>query len=238
MHALAILAAAWFIQPPAKTIELPDSPTFKEAGAEIKPIGKNVWVDFGAKSRRVIVRGAVCRNDVELEEFMCLKGTKEHESIVTADVVPKVFHAALISAGADSGTPARFDGKFHPPTGDKLKITVEWKSAKETKRATAQDWIRDANSKKAITHDFVFAGSQWVKSPITGEDVYLGDEGDLISVANFSSSIIDLAIQSTSQNDQLQFTSFKDRIPPIDTEVFVIISVAQKAAKRDAKKSN
>jgi len=208
---------------------VPDMPAFKERGADIKYLGKNVWLDANPASRRVLVRATICANRVQLEEFMCLKRTKEHESIVAADLVPSVFHAALLASGAVSGEPCKFeDGKFHPPTGDRMEIIVEWKDGDKFKRARAQDWIRDVVAKQPIKHDFVFAGSQWVTSPISGEKVYLGNEGDLVSVANFSSSIIDIAIRSSSANVSLQFETFPDRIPPVDTEVTVIFRSLEK----------
>ncbi|MBI3463684.1 MAG: hypothetical protein HY000_11595 [Planctomycetes bacterium] len=230
----------------AKPPGLPDSPAFHEPGVKIVTgeqleklpgsgpgRGRNLWVAVGEKGRRVIVRASVCRKDAFLEEFMCLKNTKEHESILTADIHPKTFHAALILAGAEAGSVAKFQPKFKPPTGDKLDIWIEWKQGKETKRVKAQEWIREGQTKKAITHDFVFAGSGEIKHPVTGESYYLGNEGDLISVSNFASSVIDLAVQSSNVDEELSFQSFAERIPPEDTEVFVILQPVRRAKDRD-----
>ena len=215
---------------PSKPAELPDMPAFKESGAKISFLNRNIWLDLNDKGRRVILRTTVCRRDVPLEEFMCLKGTKEHEAIVTADIVPKVFHAALIAAGAEPGTPAKYEGdKFEPARGHKLEITVEWKEQGKAKRAKAQDWLREIQSKKSTSYDFVFAGSQEVKNPVTGETYYLGNEGDLISVANFASSIVDIAVRSSDVDADHMFEAFKERIPEVDTEVYVILKpVAEK----------
>ncbi len=43
------------------------------------PDGK-VWLD--TKNKRVVLEGEVCLREGQLEMFACLKGTKEHESIV------------------------------------------------------------------------------------------------------------------------------------------------------------
>jgi hypothetical protein len=233
-----------------KPAGLPDSPLFHESGARILDSehlekllssgpgrARNLWVDFGKAGRRVIVRANVCRRDAVLEEFLCLKNTKEHESIVAADIHPRTFHAALLLAEAKPGSVAKFEPKFQPPSGDKLNIWIEWKEGKEVKRVRAQDWIRDSRTKKAIAHDFVFAGSQEIKHPVTGEVYYLGNEGDVISVSNFASSVIDLAAQSSSTNEELLFECFTDRIPPEDTEVFIILQAApnsKDAARRAA----
>jgi len=219
---------------PRQPAPLPDMPAFKQPGAEIVSLDRNnnIWIDKNSKGRRVIVRAAVCRQEAILEEFMCLKNSKEHESIVAADIVPRVFHTALLAAGAEPGSPAKYDPEFQPPTGEKLEITVEWKENGKVKRAKAQDWMRDVRTKKPPSFEFVFAGSQEIKNPVTGEMYYLGNEGDLISVTNFAGSIIDLAARSSTVDEERLFETFTERIPPLDTEVFVILKpVGGKKAK-------
>jgi hypothetical protein len=219
---------------PTEPPPLPDMPAFKQAGAEIVALDRKntVWLDKNPKGRRVIVRASVCRQEAFLEEFMCLARTKEHESILAADLVPRVFHTALIAAEAEPGSPAKYDPEFQPPTGDKLEITVEWKDAGKVKRAKAQDWIREFKTKKSTSFDFVFAGSQEIKSPVTGETYYLGNEGDLISVSNFAGSIVDLAARSSSVDEERLFEVFTERVPAVDTEVFVILKPVEKKAKK------
>jgi hypothetical protein len=222
---------------PTKPPELPDMPAFKQPGADVISFNPNIWIDKNPKGRRVIVRATVCRQEAILEEFMCLKNTKEHESILSADIVPRVFHSALFITEAEPGHPAKYDPDFQPPTGEKLEITVEWKEDGKAKRAKAQDWMRDVRTKKSPSFDFVFAGSQEIKNPVTGEMYYMGNEGDLISVANFAGSIIDLAARSSSVDDERIFETFKERIPPVDTEVFVILKpAAEKKAKTNSDK--
>ena len=92
---------------------------------------------------------------------------------------------ALLAAAINPGSVARFDPEFKPPTGDIVDITLEWQANGKTKTARAQDWIRDVKKKESVTFDFVFAGSQEIEHPITKEPYYLGNDGDLVSVANF-----------------------------------------------------
>jgi hypothetical protein len=219
-------------QPPP----LPDMPAFKQAGADVFLFNRNIWIDKNPKGRRVIVRATICRQEAFLEEFMCLARTKEHESVLTADIVPRVFHSALLITEAEPGSPAKYDPEFQPPKGDTLEITVEWKEGGKVKRAKAQDWIRDLRTKKSTTFEFVFAGSQEIKSPVTGEPYYLGNEGDLISVTNFAGSIIDLAARSSSVDEERVFEAFTERVPAVDTEVFVILKpVAKEKGKAEEK---
>ncbi len=233
MNALSLLLLAGYslIQQPAKPAQSGpplDAPAFKEPGCDLVSLGPNLWLDKNDKARRLLIRTSICRRDVPLEEFMCLKNTKEHESVLVAELVPEVLHAGLLATGAKTGSIAKFQPDYQPPTGEKLEITVEWRDGKEFKRARAQDWIRDGKTKKAIEFDFVFAGSQEISSPVTGKSYYLGNEGDLISVANFPGSIIDLAVKSSTDNQFQLFEAFKERIPPVNTEVIVIINPARK----------
>jgi hypothetical protein len=232
----AYLAIMLFMQQPDKPVKpvpLPDFSAFREATSEYTPLGKNIWLEKNSRGRRVLLRGAICRREAPLEEFACLKNTKEHESIVSVDITPKVLHAAILAAGAQPGSVARFDDDgFHAPTGDMLEITIEWKQGDKTQRAKAQDWIRDLKTKQSISHPFVFAGSQEVKHPITGEPYYLGNDGDLISVANFASSIVDLAVKSSATDAEHLFETFTERIPPQDTPVVVILKPVPRANEK------
>jgi hypothetical protein len=214
--------------PKAAPAEQPNSPAFREAAAAIVPVNQNIWIDTNPKARRVLVRAYVCRQRAPLEEFMCRKDSKEHESVLAVELDPKSLQAALIAAELKPGSPARYDGeKFHPPSGERLEITVEWKQDGVFKKARAQDWIRDLKTQKAITHDFVFAGSEIVEDPQTKQKRFLGDSGDLVSVANFPGSIVDLAVHSSNTNDALLFEAFTERIPPQDTEVIVVVRKSQ-----------
>ncbi len=216
---------------PAKPSILPPSPAFHEPGARLVPgetlfqgmRGQNIWVDFNPKGRRVIVRGYVCLRTGQLEEFLCRKGTKEHESIVAADIHPRLLHAALLAAGAESGSVAQFEPKFLPATGELIEVSVEWSESGKTKRLRAQEWIRDFHSGKPLAADWVFAGSQELEDPITKQKYYLANDGDVISVSNFASSLIDLALESSNANAEHLFEAFTERIPPEQTELFVIL---------------
>ncbi len=230
-----LFAALVLVAPPAggpsqQAGKLPDAPVFSERGAVVRLFAPNIWIDFHPRGRRVVVRAEVCLRAGVLEEFMCLRGTKEHESILAADISAIMFHAALLASGAEPGHPAQFDEKsgFKPPTGQPLQILVEWKAKEGYERLSAKEWVRHVKSKKPMSADWVFAGSQWIVNPLTKQKYYLGSDGDVISVANFAGSIIDVAMRSSSANETLLFEANTERIPPVGTEVFVIISPREK----------
>ena len=181
------------------------------------------------------MRGKVSLREGVLEELLCRKRTKEHESIISADIDARQLHAALLIAGARAGSPVQFRPEFKPPTGQKVGIWVEWNYQGKSKRVKAQDWIRNVQTKKVMSHDWVFAGSRIVQSPDTKSSYYLANDGDVISVANFVGSMLDLDVESSSSNQDILFEAFTQRIPPVDTEVFVVlqpISTGQGNAKK------
>jgi len=237
--ALLLVCPAWSQSRGRSGVDrFPPAPVFREPGSVIRLFSPNIWIDFNPKGRRVILRAEVCLREGMLEEFLCLRRTKEHESVVSADISAIMFHAALLAAGANPGHPAQFDpdNEFKPPEGQKLKIEVEWKEGNTYKRISAKQWVRHVDSKKPMQADWVFAGSQWVVNPVTKQKYYLGNDGDIISVANFAGSIVDVAMKSSSSNESLVFEANTEAIPPLGTEVFVIITPV-KSKKKPARKS-
>src|SRR5205823_2222272 len=101
-------------QPVAKA--RPERTEPEEQQAEQKPpkplpgvqIGKNVSLEVNGDSRRVLINAVVCFRMGLLEQFLCRAGTKEHESILAADIDARQVHAALIAAGAEPGSPVKF----------------------------------------------------------------------------------------------------------------------------------
>jgi hypothetical protein len=59
--------------------------------------------------------------------------------------------------------------------------------------------------------------------------LYAANSGDVICLSNFATAMLDLPIQSSASNDDLQFDAHTDRIPPLGTKVMVILEpVAEK----------
>jgi len=183
-----------------------------------------VWVD--RKNRRAVVMGGVCLRQAALELFACLRGSKEHESVLTVPAKASFVHAALLAVGAEPGAPAVFQPKYVPAHGTEIEITLAWKDAKgQRQTARAQDWVRDARTKKAMEHRWVFAGSRFITNATTGQVVYQADrEGDFICVSNFPAAVLDLPILSTSTNEELLFEAFTERIPAVGTPVTMILT--------------
>lgn len=229
--------------------ELPPPLVDDPESLERLDVSDPIW--FDRHERQVVMVGVVCQRCAPLELFACVKGSKEHESVVVVDAKPYVMHAGLVAAGAVPGSPVRFVPEFVPASGTEIEITLIWQDENgRRRRARAQDWVRDvadlywtfegvvANefddelnpadqpaAWKDMQYPWVFAGSQFVQDDRTGERYYQADaEGDLICVSNFPGAVLDVPIRSTDSNAALLFEAFTERIPPLGTPVTLILT--------------
>jgi hypothetical protein len=204
-----------------------DKPTTKPAEVRKVDAGKNVVLEIQGEQRRVLVNAKVCLQQGQLELLLCRKLSKEHESILNADVDGRDIHKALLLAGAERGKPARYqeDG-IKPPTGTKVKISLQYEHKGKRVTVPAGSWVRDMKTRKELKEDWVFAGSGFAKNVLDPKkpDIYLAnDTGDLICVSNFEDAMLDLPIASSKDDAEHSFEAFSERIPDRDTKVVVIL---------------
>jgi hypothetical protein len=210
-------------RPPARGEAMQPDPAWK-------PLGKSLWFDPAGK--RLVIRTRVVQRDVPLEHFLCLKGSKDHESILATDAPARQIHAGLLLTGAVPGHPVRFTPKFEPPAGTSLSLEVQWKQNGQVQRSDARRWVRDLKTKASLAESWVFAGSELYQDPVTKRTIYAADEGDLITVANFGSAILDLPLASSADDDARMFVADPDRVPAIGTEVFLFLEPRREAKPR------
>lgn len=194
------------------------------------PVGKNVSVEIQGDKRRVLVEAYVCLRQGQLEQFLTRKQTKEHEAILAADVDARDIHTALLLAGAQEGKPVQFQPKYQPATGSIIKITLVYDDKGKKVEVPARNWVRNVRTKRALDQDWVFGGSITVADPIdrARKPVYMANEGDVICVSNFETAMLDLPIESSAVNDDLQFEAWTERIPPLETPVLVILETVNR----------
>ncbi len=192
-------------------------------------------VDNGAVS----FPATVCLRSGMLEAVVCKSGTKEHESILSTTVQPSMVHAALLSLGLTPGLPARWidipeaDGVTTPPRGGLVRVDLSWTDAEGIPHTVpATDWLiksldesdyegQDAEDPDADTESvWVFVGSDLLA---TG-DYWADGSGDLISVSNFASTVLDVPFESTDRNDDLLYQANTAAIPPEGTQVTVTLT--------------
>lgn len=220
--------------PPAKSETNPkaDKPAVQKTDAKTAAkkvdVGKNIVFEITPDGkRRVLVESLVCLREGPLEMFMCRRYTKEHESVVCADMDARDLHKALLLAGAVAGTPVKFEPKYQAATGSVIKISVRYIDDGKEKNIDARSWVRDVKTSKALDKDWVFAGSFFFTPEFQDEkapkrELYAANGGEVVCVSNFPSAMMDLPIQSSDQNEELMFEAFKGRIPPLGTKVTII----------------
>ena len=182
----------------------------------------DAWIDPQEKS--VIIDGQISLREGMLEMFACTRNTKEHESIVSANTKAYLVHAALLSLGAEPGKPVQFVPKYRPPTGTEIEVSVRWIDERgKEQTARAQEWVKDIQTGKAMTHPFVFAGSSFWTDEETGKRYYQAEGGDFICVSNFGTAMLDIPVESSQSNTELAFEAFTERIPPLGAPVRLIL---------------
>jgi hypothetical protein len=216
-----------------------DKPTTKPVETRKVEVGKNVFLEVQGEKKRVLVNATVCLQRGPLELLMCRKQSKEHESILTADVDARKIHAALIAAGAESGKPAKYlENKIQPPTGTKIKISLQYEKKGKLVTEPAGRWVRNANTRKELGEDWVFAGSAFAKNVLDPKkpDIYLANEdGDLICVSNFEDAMLDLPISSPKDWSERFFEAIPERIPELESKVTVILEPVLDPKKKPKK---
>lgn len=145
---MALLLSIFFVAPIGRAEDKPvEVSTTKPAatdGAPV-PLNKAGTVLLDKKNNRVLLKTHVVLQKGALEMLVCKKQTKEHEAILSVDAQAYVIHAGLLALEAKPGTPFRIDTEFHPPTGQKIDIFLNWTDGEgKSHRVPARTWIRQA----------------------------------------------------------------------------------------------
>lgn len=186
------------------------------------------------KPVRLLVQCEVCLREGTLEVFLCKTNTKEHEAIVRTAVDAKLLHGGLLALGLTPGAPVQFidpksgEVNYVPASGPKVAVTVHYRRAGQLHTHPAQEWITDAKTKKPMAHDWVFAGSRFLKDPDepTKAPFYTANNGEVIAVSNFADSMLDLPVSVSRENAELNFEAATAKVPPLLSKVWVILSPA------------
>jgi hypothetical protein len=179
-----------------------------------------IWIHKDQQA--VVVDGFIAQRQAPLEMFACPAGTKEHESVVSVFAKSRFVHAGLLAVGGKPGSPAKFE-PFRPATGTTVRIHALWFDEKGEKQSTiAQKWVRKMGTKENLTSDWVFGGSGEYVDEATKERHYMADSGELVCVANFGTSTLDIVVRSDQGNSILSFDTYTERIPKRNTPVRLV----------------
>jgi hypothetical protein len=237
--ALVFLAAACTPDDPPK-VPAKDAPAKTGATKKVE-VGKNVFLEVLPDGRRrVIVPAAVSFREGPIELFLCRRHTKEHESVLSADIDARDLHKALLAAGAVAGSPVKFEPKYEPAKGSVVKVSVRTIAGGKATVTDAREWVRDAKTRKPLAIDWVFGGSFFFEPPDRdGEkdkekrQLYAANGGDVVCVSNFGTAMLDLPVASSPENEELMFEANTERIPELGSKVEVVFE--PQPEKKDAK---
>ena len=226
-----------------KAEELPPRPELSKK-SKFTALDKNdrLFLEVGENGeKRVLFVAEVCvRGGVLLEVLCCKKDTKEHESILNVDLDSRLIHAALLGAGAKVGKPVQFvnpktlEAEYKPASGQKIGVQVVYNKDGKVQTERAQEWILDQNTKKPMAHEWVFAGSRFVKDPDRPNDpeYYTANNGEVIAISNFVDSMLDLPVEVGREEKDLYFKAIEKKIPPLGSKVWVVLTpIAEKEKK-------
>jgi hypothetical protein len=129
----------------------------------------------------------------------------------------------------------QFRPQFVPAHGPAVEVSVFW-TDKEGKRqqAKAQDWILNIQTQKPLevvdpatgkplSTPWVYGGSSFWRDD-DGTERFSAEDGDFICVSNFTTAMLDLPVESSDQLSDLQFMANPERIPPVGTDVLLVLA--------------
>lgn len=182
----------------------------------------------------VFVKGKVALRQGFLEQLVCFKGTREHESLVVVNVAASHIHAALLAVGAHAGHPGIWsrdkatvnDLKLEPPTGDIIGVQVEYVLDGVSHRCDLGEWIEDARHKdKFNSASFVFAGSHFEPDGRGGQRYTADVTGSTVGLVTFGDELIAYAqvIPDQAEISQPRWQANTARIPAQGSDVVLIL---------------
>jgi hypothetical protein len=140
-----------------------------------------------AKGKKLLLKSEVVLREGLLELLVCLKRTKEHESILSVDAPAQIIHAGLLALGAKQGSPVRWQPEFQAATGQPIDIFFTWTDEDgKLHRDPGQSWVRHATRRYFVEKlDPVPKG---FKLPIDSELKWDSRNGELLWYGHMSAA--------------------------------------------------
>lgn len=222
---------------PTKEAPAPTEPA-KPPAADMKAVFPGVRVAPGVveiDGKMAADTRAFAGKIVFLEVIACRPDSREHEALIVTQAEPSHLHAALLLAGANSGSPGswRLEGKDLVPVapkGDKVEVTIRWKAEGRDVELPAAELIRSTRGGSlAATHDgFVFAGSGFVKNK--GGERYAADlSGTLVGLCTFGDETVawTKVYSPDAETEEPQWIADGDKLPAAGTPATLVFRLAR-----------
>lgn len=186
-------------------------------------------------NRLVFIQGLTCLEAGWLEQAICGRATREHESLVVTAVPASRIHAALLLIGLTNGAPGswRWEGQelhLTPPTGDPVSISVRYERGGRPAEHSIAEWICGTDGRAFPHTPWVFAGSLFIADPAAGgAERYVADSsGSIAGLVTFGDELLGRP-EVLSDQEAVQPPEWivcPDRLPQPGTPVQVILSPA------------
>ncbi len=191
---------------------------------KVRAFQPGVGIDWGQLA--IYVDGHVVLREGLVEFLACFAG-KEHESIIRLDASATHIYMALGLIGLEPGHPPRWDdrrGRFGPPTGDLIDVSIEWRSDDCRRTASGFQWLREYEyARVPIDRPWVFAGSRLLRDGLLSAD----RGGDGLAVVDKPDSLLALSRNHVSRDAELWAEANTAAIPPPHTPVRVVLRPAR-----------
>ena len=185
------------VKPVTKTVK-----PFAKNSEGLQPLNSSGTVLLDLKGKRLLLKSEVVLREGLLELLVCLKRSKEHESILSVDTPAQIVHAGLLALGAKQGTHVRWEPEFQAATGQPIDIFFSWTDAEDKPhRVPAQSWVRHA-TRRYFVQKFE-SPPKGFKIPSDSELKWDSKNGELLWYGPMSEAQRDAALK-ISQDETFQ----------------------------------
>ena len=206
-------------------------------------------IDINIEKQFVDVDATVVQREADwIELLACTTGSREYESIIVVEAIPRHIHLALVMIGLKPGAPMKWSKKddeivMRPPRGPRVAVSFLVKRDEQVEEIAANQWIiNQKTGKKLKDNVWLFTGSGFVE--YEGEKIYRADvSGTVISVVNFGDDLLARPTKQTNHDDQSTWVINSQQLPPVKTGIKVRLrrippTVKKKAKQNDKKKDD
>ena len=182
--------------------------------------------------------------DVYLEMLVTAPDSREHESLLVAQIRPSNLHAGLLAAGFEPGSPVRRrGGAIRAARGDRVRVLVRVEhdgdaaGAEEANDAwrPLTSWIIDDDREHRVADDQRWSGLVFAGSTID-ENGYAADRaGTIASLTPFGTEVVSpvWTVSPQASVDTPEWIADNDRVPEQSTRVRVRIVAVGDAEGRE-----
>lgn len=181
----------------------------------------------------VSVRAEVACNQGWLEQAVCARGTRDHESLIVIGAAASSVHAAMLLVGLEPGVPGSWRESPGAPGGIERVLphgpAVELWVRLDGREVPLSSWVADpARGRRFDAHPWVFTGSRMrVRRDGAGQDYAADRSGSIVGIVTFGDEVIAFreVVPDRTDVSEPQWQARTDAMPTPGTAVELVIRV-------------